>query len=632
MAKNIDRLLAKKGWSGEEVGKALIASVIHDAKHMGEPDHKPLFSQADFERMENSLNNDYDYTVYGIYRNLYSAIVDSFNRGQGLFQQFYNGYYRYFNILSNCMQRDVAEKEAENQPLVVTQSQYNRYSKAVADQRKGFRECFISLLFSILSDFVADKAEAPENIRELIDATKEEPATNQRILTGYNKAQGEGYYQLPDGRRSDKLSSEEWHQALMDLWTEDYKLYIDGERATQEETLRRKNQDTDTLAYRLLYYGIDAIKGLYRERKGKELEISPEEEPLYLQAIEDYLGVAGNMERRHRENREAPIWRDKFDTVADLISGHDHTVWHYYDNPPEDLSKYDLLEDSLEEYNGTLTGDGEHTEEYYKEFVADYPALSSALEAYIKETVEPLRSFTPDRYAEEAITWGELAELGISKYKSLVEDPIDRYDLAEALDQEGEPETPEENFRRYRQYQRASNGIAIIQEPLPSQVDARGDYIEPTSPLAGYDNIDTVAESEYHRELLTGCQENLVKPALQYLFAHNALMDIIGKVYDIADMDAMKISTAQFESQIEGFNGLLYLYHGTVYGDKEERERKRKLIKEVFAPIDPEELKPTDRAIDSVTATLTGYGFTNTARKELKNFDALIAQLCREGA
>ena len=48
MAKSIDSLLKKKGWSGEEVGKALIASVIHDVKHRGEPDFKPLFSQSDF--------------------------------------------------------------------------------------------------------------------------------------------------------------------------------------------------------------------------------------------------------------------------------------------------------------------------------------------------------------------------------------------------------------------------------------------------------------------------------------------------------------------------------------------------------------------------------------------------------
>ena len=68
MAKNIDSLLNKKGWTGEEVGKALIASLIHDIRHQSEPDFQPLFSPSDFEKMENSLKSDRDYTVYGVYR------------------------------------------------------------------------------------------------------------------------------------------------------------------------------------------------------------------------------------------------------------------------------------------------------------------------------------------------------------------------------------------------------------------------------------------------------------------------------------------------------------------------------------------------------------------------------------
>lgn len=631
MARSIDRLLAKKGWSGEEVGKALIASVIHDAKHMGEPDHKPLFSQADFDRMESSLNNEHDYNVYGVYRSLYSAIVDSYNRGQGLFQQFYNGYSRYSNVLTTCMQTDKALKQADAHPLIVTQEQYNRYRDAETEQRKSFTESFISLLFAMLSSYVADSSTAPEHIRELIDATKEEPATNQRILSNYNENHGEGYYQLPDGRRSDKLSSEEWERALADHYIKNYSYFVDGRKATPDETVAQKRQQDKVTAYRLLYHGIEGIKDLYRERKGKELEIEPDEEPLYLQAIEDYLGVAGTMEAQHKQLRQAPIWRDKYALIEELIEGIEPVVWYYYSDPPE-LSKYDLLENSLDEYNGTSTEDVAEIRAQYKEFKADYPALSSAMEAYIKETVEPLRSFKPTQYYKDAITWGELAELGIDKYKELVEGDINRFAIGEIIDQETEDETPADRYRKYRQYRRAENGIAIISDPLPSQVDANGDYIEPESPLVYFDSLDEVAESQLEREYIIAYQENLLKPALRFLYAHNALMLIVGSVYGIDDMEAMQLSTALFESQIEGFNGLLYLFYGTVYGDKEEAERKRKLIKEVFNPIDIEELKPSEGAIEAVAVMLKEYGFNSSARKELKNFDKLIARLTREGA
>jgi len=92
----IKSLLSKKGWTGEEVGKLLIASMLNDIKQQGQGENTPLFSQADFEKMESSLNSDFDYLSYGVYRELYSSIIDSFNRGQGLCQQFYNGFSRLF--------------------------------------------------------------------------------------------------------------------------------------------------------------------------------------------------------------------------------------------------------------------------------------------------------------------------------------------------------------------------------------------------------------------------------------------------------------------------------------------------------------------------------------------------------
>lgn len=613
--RNIDRLLAKKGWSGEEVGKALLASVIHDAKHLGEPNHKPLFSQEDFNRMESSLKTEYDYTVYGIYRDLYSAIVDSYNSAQGMFQQFYNGYARYSNSLNECIHADEALKHAEDgHPLILTQSQYNRYMKIARDQRAGIKESFISLLFSLLGDFVADSSTAPEEIREQIEATKKEPATNQRILSSYNRNSGEGYYQLPDGRRSDKLSPEEWHNAVFD-------------DVTQQRI------DYQTLAYQLLYYGTPAIKALYRERTGGELEISAEDEPLYLQAIEDYLGVAENINKQHRAEGTAPLWRDTLQLIEKLIEGENNLpVWHYYDSPPE-LTKYDILTDSIEEYNGEITGDGTHAREYYKEFKADYPALSSALEAYIKETVEPLRNYKPTQYYKEAITWGELAELGIAKYKDLVENPAHlEGDIGEIIDQEAEGETQAEQFNAYRKCMRSQAGIAILRNPRADQMDINGDYKEPKSPLSYFDNIDTVAESDVAREAITAYQENLLKPALRFIYSHNALMLILGDIYDIQDMEIMQIATSSYERQIEAFNHLIYVFYGTVYGDTEEVERKRKLIKEVFTPIDIAELKPTEEAKKAVADTLKSYGLTATARKNLKNFDAIIAQLSGEGA
>ena len=46
---------------------------------------------------------------------------------------------------------------------------------------------------------------------------------------------------------------------------------------------------------------------------------------------------------------------------------------------------------------------------------------------------------------------------------------------------------------------------------------------------------------------------------------------------------------------------------------------------------DFEALKPTEEAIEAVTAELDRLGFSTEARKKLKKFDALIERLCERG-
>ena len=630
MAKSIDSLLKKKGWSGEEVGKALIASTIHDVKHQSEPDYKPLFSQSDFERMESSLSSDRDYTVYGVYRDLYSSIVDAFNRGQGLFQQFYNGYSRFTNYFYLCQQADEALKRSDEYPLIMTQSQYNRYREQAREQSKALRDCFRSLLFNILSYYMEAPEEAPEAIRKAIEATKEEAVTNKRILSIYNETYGQGYYTLPDGRRSDKMTSEEWQKALKELYLKTHSLTINGEPATAEETFKHYSEERLLKTYQLFYKGIEGIKDLYKKATGEEMDgVDAEEEARLLQALEDMLGVAENEEEKRKNNGTAPLYPLQ-GLLSGLIDGTtaSATEWHYYEEAPE-LTKYELLAECLELYDGTETdGSIEELQSLLDEFIADYPALYKALEAYIKKTVPAFSKMKPANYMDEVISWGELAELDIANYRSLIEPTV--YDIARQITGEADASESLKNYSKRRRINR--RGIAIAQEPTSWQTDENGDYKEAPDPLSVFYNLDSIAESESQRAELDACQNNLFKPALRFLYAYNALMLIIGAVYDIEGAEALQLSTRTLESRLKSFNNLIYIFYGEVYGDPEEKKRKRELIKELFPPVDTEELKPTKEAIDAVTAELTELGYTSKARKKLKNFDRYIALLMGEGA
>ena len=491
----IKSLLSKKGWTGEEVGKALIASLLNDIRYQGQ-EHEQLFTQADFDKMESSLSTDRDYLAYGVYRDIYSSIVDTYNRGQGLYQQFYNGYYRYIMHLQGAMKADHALKEAENYPLIMTEEQYRKAEQDTLERKKNYGESFYSLVFSMLNYFLnaldnGETDKVPANILKAIEATKKEPAKGHALYSSYNELMGEGYYTLPDGTRSDSMTLEEWQEAIKKLYLSSHKLTINGRPATAEETIQHYNGNRPLKGWELFFRGADAIKEAYRERTGKELPEAGEQEILdELELVLDGIGKAPYNPLRS--------------SLYELYTEETPTEWHYYTEAPEGLTAYDLLD--------------------------------------------------------------------------------------------------------------------LI-------IDKSGSYKETANPLDELDSIENIAEDNQKRIEIEELQHHLFIPALSYLYAYNALIELIGAVYDIDGIEVAKFDTSYFESQLDAFNNLLYSFYHSVYGDKEEKARKRELIKEVFSPVYAEDYKPTADAIETARAELMKLGISSTARKKLKDFESLIAEL-----
>lgn len=624
MARKIDSLLNKKGWTGVEVGKALVASIIHDIRHQSEPDYKPLFSQSDFDKMESSLNTERDYLAYGVYRDLYSGLIDAYNRGQGQHQQFYNGYYRYAMHLKDCAVAEQTLQTAELTPYVMTQEQYNKLKEQRETTLKGFTESFSRLLFTLLSHIMSNPEDAPEDIRTAIEATKKEAVTNERILSTYCEVYGMGYYQLPDGTRSDNLEGEEWREKLKEEYLKTHKLRINGKQASFEDTILHYNTERRLKGYELFFTGIDAVKALYEDHTGETLP--PEDEVGIMKALESLLNLRDD--ENPVEKNTVPLHPAVLQ-IKDIVEGEmlgSGAEWHYYKEAPAELTKYDIIAESLCFYDGEESEDGEPQ---LKEFKADYPALYKALEAYIKELVPQARDLKPTQYSKEFITWGELAELKVGRYPAYcIADDVT--DILEAL-AETDEDTTENLLKRKRLM---FNGIVIAQAPNAYQLNERGEYIDNIKHILGFSSafsIDSIGKSESTKEDIQAFRDNLFLPALQYLYAFNALVKILGAIYDLDELGEVEISTERFESQLEALNNQLYMLYGDVYGTDADKERKRDIIKEVFQPINLDELKPTAEAIETVTAELDRLGFSTEARKKLKKFDALIERLCERG-
>lgn len=616
--KNIDKLLKKKGWTGEEVGKALIASLLNDIKHKGQ-EHELLFSQADFDKMESSLETNRDYIAYGIYRDIYNAVIDTFNRGQGLYQQFYNGFYRYMMYLTGAYHADEVLANVEAYPLVMTEQQYKTLERETLEQKKNYKESFCSLFFLLFEYFFnaledGHTEKIPAQILEAIENCKRVPATTETILSSYNEIMGNGYYQLDDGRRSDKMTEEEWDNAIKEIFSSKHGLIIDGEHDSFDDYFSMWEVENLNRCYKLFFNGIDAVRDEYRKITGKEL--SGIEEQDFLDALEEAIDDKGNI--HYKEN----TFKDAISTI--LNDANYEGEWHYYDNPPDGLTQYDLLGAIIDKCNFLSTEAEEKA--ILKDIMTDFPALYKALETYIRDAVPSAKTLKTTQFYKDIIRWEELAELDIGRFREQVK-PVPS-DIVELLVERGECKFSDKQRILYK-------GIAIIQSPMKHQIDDNGNYKERKNNtlLDALDSIDSLSHRSYKRSELEDLQNVLIIPALKYLYSFNALVEILGEVYDIPDMDIAKFDTVSLERQLDSFNGLLYMLYFAVYGDKEEKNRKRKLIKELFNPVYYDQLRPSETAIDAIRIKLTELGISANTRKALKDFDGLLSELDnRKGA
>lgn len=611
MAKSINSLLNKKGWTGEEVGKLLISCLLNDIKQARQPDTKPLFSQSDFEKIESTLTSDRDFIAYGVYRDLYRSIIDSFNRGQGLYQQFYNGFYHVLSALREAQHAEDAEKSMENTPLIMTESQYKRLREQAIETVSAYMTSFSALVFHCLDNFLeADettvKAEAP-SVWDALEATKKIPATGNRFLPLYNETYGEGYYTLPDGRRSDRMTSEEWREALKKEFVKS--INQTGETVDFYTLVEAFNQNRLLEHYRLFFEGATAIRQQFREKTGREIEATDEE---LIGRIEAFIHGVG----------ESRIGGDiELLTGTNGLGFGSKTEWHTYEEPPEGLTLYDLLELYPEEWRGAFETESKDAIKHLK---ADAPDLYTALTAYIESKVPQARGLKANQLNKDIISWGELATTSLIGYSELL-DPSD----SEIIDLATRDEDTTKN--RDKRYRIMTQGIAILRHPSKSQVDEKGDYIEKNEHFLTYFTgiyaIDNEKMIQLHAYI-----NNFVYPALGYLYAFNALMGIIARVYGLPELaEVAQFETSDLENEICAYNNMLYMFYYEIHGNEAEKERKREIIKEVFSSMDAESLKPSKEAVESVAAELTKLGISTNARKKLKYLDAFIDRLMDYG-
>lgn len=553
---DIKRLLSKKGWTGEETGKALILDLINSYKQTlaGSRDPKPLFPPEKITQMLHGFRaSRADIEAYNRYINLQNWIMQYQAVANANLQRFNSCFNEFVSIHTAAESAENEYRFIERLPRIITQKQYEELkAKRIEEQLdpKGdgtdaIGDNVFSLILRLI-EYYARELEANPKAANPLKAIKKRYSSkavdNHAYIIGYNKEMGEGYSQLPDGTRSDEVDTETWQA-------------------------------------RLLHY-------------------SPDLQRLMAEAEEGYAGQPGSLsyERLAKEARAAHMGEPKPD------EGRSAAIWHVYEEAPEGLTKWELIRADAEgdayfsEYIPALTGEEitpeafiADAEAFKKEFPELVEAAFKALDAmgytYGEEGAEkPLSSIPVSEWETTVFSWRELYNADFPGFRKEIESDYSVFDGDKRALLNGVAVLRPSDFLLKPINGRTCAAIdenGYFKEPegedLYSNLFGLNAYL-PDNPESG-DNIDRV---ERNRATL--------EESLHFIIGYDAALELIAKEIGIPDFTIFRADGERCLSRTEALNGLFDLLYTHIdeiaYRDKERKAAKLQALRDVFYPID----------------------------------------------
>ncbi|MCZ2416307.1 MAG: hypothetical protein LC132_01975 [Burkholderiales bacterium] len=527
--------------------------------------------------MVKGLANEHERDIYNRYVDLNNAIIGMSMLTEGYLQQAYHGYFKHLLTLMDLHHAQDSQRITEAYPVIMTEKQYQdhyaRAQKETRERKASFKDIILELLGQYTTDR-EDKPKTPKPIKDALEALKKEPVTSEFILSRINKHLRLGYRQLPDGRRSDQMSKEEWQQAFEEMYLAKHKITIDGRPATYEEAMREVGEQRIIRHWRRAYEAEKPIDDF---------------EDMDLEEKEELSGI----------------------------------TWHDYEAPPEGLTKWDIIAgdwDMTELYSCAYQEDAGHEKAYFNEFIKDFPKLFSALKEELAKYkgLAKIADTKPANYLKEAITYGELADAGIWYYQDIT--TPSHWDVVKRAGQPG-----------YRKL----NGIAILKEDTYSKsvthIDENGYFIDPHK-----DHLLERITAIENKEALIRTRDTLLMEGLRLVLAFNAILDIFAEVYATPELAHLKKDESHLKSILGAFNNITMSLYDATRGSDEEIQAQRKTLKEVYPAIDLEALRPTEETISKVKAKIADKGVTGvfssgSQENSIHNYILELAGISRGG-
>lgn len=579
---DIKRLLKKKGWTGRELGileLSNMAIMFRQALEGKEP--QPIVEQARFREMINGITDRQQGQIYNGYISIHEWLSIRYNIAQTQLQQAQLQYRTLAAYVTDAIFAEDVYCYIEQLPAIMTEKQYRDAREAGlkkwlydedGTERGDSLAALIERGISFYTKQLQTNPAKPNPLKAIRKKYIAEPVKSKLILEGYNEVMGEGYYTIEDGsgRRSDTMTAEEWQEAITTPAMKQALKTTDGSGT----------EYTQQIATRRLL-----------ERAKVIFEGGTEADADEAQQKKDYeRGLA------------TPV------------------KWHYYEEAPADLTKWDIVEAGLMYFYGGLfcgmdVSEGEYLAKL-EDFLTEFRELADAIIADIeklyltgKKQLQPLpvkghkplkdiASLPLEDWSSTVFSWGDLYKLDVYGFKDEAEEDSTVFDG---------------NGRALR------NGIAILRDvssPLYARhVDEKGYYIEPSirHKLSNFTLEAFFPEAEDYADNVEIVEDarQVLKASYYHLKGYNLALDMIARYYDVPELTVFKMPIDGIEDKIEAFNNLVPLLYKRIkdlyYEDKELKERKLQVLKDLFQPIDYEALTIPEDSREQAEQLLDGF-------------------------
>ena len=587
---DIKRLLNKKGWTGRELGileLTNMAVMFRQALEGKEP--QPIVEQAQLRKMINTITDHQQGQVYNGYISIHEWLSIRYNIAQTHLQQAQLRYRELVGYITDATLAEDVYRYIEQLPAIMTQKQYeDTKARSIEDRFKDneggelYSNVF-NLVERAISFYLKQLQREPNKANPLKAIRKKyvsQPVKSEYIRSRWNELTGEGYYTIEDGsgRRSDTMTAEEWQDAIT---TPAMKQALRDMKATDGSG----TEFTQAIAARRL---IDRAKVIFEGGTERDAD-----------------------EAQHKADYEAGL--------ATPVK------WHYYEEAPADLMKWDVIEQELllELYPADLDGSGdEYSESNFtrsmEDFVAEFRELVTAI----------LKDIDKKCYSGEAY----LTKLPVGEWATTMWSWRDLYEC----DFYGEREEAEADISVFDGNKRALfNGIAILRASdligKSPRIDERGYYVEPDiqHTLSNFTLEAFFPEAEDYADnidIAETARQTLIE-SYYHLKGYNLTLELIARFYDVPEMTVFQMDIDGIEDKIRAFNELVPILYkkitDTDYQDGELKAKKLQVLKDFFQPIDYEALTIPAENVEQAEELLRDF-----AAFKPENADRFNSLLC----